>query len=106
MQHIYEEAEAAAIAAAKAHDAQLPPEAQRGLDCGFAWVEVRPARGAFITWCRKNGKGSKHWRSGWQFWNPSHHGTQSIGTKVAGARAFAEVLRKYGIDASVDSRLD
>jgi hypothetical protein len=38
---IYNDAMTAAIAAAKAEDARLPPENARGLDCGFAWVEAR-----------------------------------------------------------------
>lgn len=106
-------ATAAAIEAANAYDAKLPPETSRGLDCGFAWVDLPTATTPFARYCRAQAAGgdsrhygSKHWRKGWQFWNPSNHNTQSIGTKLAGAQAFAEVLRANGIDAYAGSRLD
>ena len=33
--------------------------------CGFAWIVIRPARGPFITWCKKNGIGSNAYGGGW-----------------------------------------
>ena len=110
-QAIYEEALKAAHAAAAQSEAQLPPESQRGFDCGFAWVRVHPARGNFITWCKKNGKGkslSSYGMSGYEFYysefDPTK--TQSIDTHFAAARAFAGVLTEHGINAHADKRLD
>jgi len=74
--------------------------------CGFAWVTVRPARGPFVTWCKKNEKGSKHWNTGWYFWGSHVWGGQSIERKEAGMKAFAEVLKGYGLNATMGSRLD
>lgn len=106
VQEIFVAAETAAVSASIAYDATLPPETARGLDCGFAWVVVRPARGPFVNWCKANGKGRTGHGGGWHFWNPGKHPTQSIDTKQAGARAFAHVLAAHGIVAEVGSRLD
>lgn len=87
--------------------------------CGFAWVVVRPARGKFISWCKAQKKlaadrytaaryGSNHWAGGWEFWMPGRevYNGQDCDVFYAGAVAFAEVLNKYGINASACSRLD
>lgn len=74
--------------------------------CGFAWVDLPSARTPFVTWCKKNGVGSKHWRKGWQIWRPTGNGTQSMSVLEAGAYAFAEVLTKHGIQAWAGSRPD
>jgi hypothetical protein len=110
----YEEALSAAKAAANAHDAKLGAETARGFDCGFAWVELRPATHPFVRWLKAipHGRehGSKGWNGGWHIWNPSQHPTQSIGTKEAGARAFRDVLVHHaciaGLTVSVGSSLD
>jgi len=49
--------------------------------CGFAWVNVSPARGAFVNYLKSINAGHK-------------------------AGAFAKVLNSYGINASAGSRLD
>lgn len=106
---IFVAAETAAIAAAAAEHAKLPPEQQRGFDCGFGWAVVKPARGPFINWCRANGKGYKkdYGGGGWCFWSPAHaHYTQSVSVHYAGAVAFAEVLTANGLNAYADQRLD
>jgi hypothetical protein len=85
--------------------------------CGFAWVNVKPARGAFYNALKAHRLGGRHVHqnyggSGVQLWNPSNNHTQSITPKEEGAYAFVEVLRKHGltyengISLSVDSRLD
>lgn len=99
--------------------------------CGFAWVIVRPARGKFVNWCKKQiekagadlpeGRerkmaeqtaertyGSLHWQSGWQFWQPAsrHYRGQSVDAYEAAARAFAKVLNDNGIPAIYQSRMD
>ena len=74
--------------------------------CGFAWVDIPDGRSPFVNWARKNNVGSKHYQKGWQFWNPSGNFTQSMDIKEMGSRAFAQVLRGYGIDAYAGSRAD
>jgi len=91
--------------------------------CGFAWVNIRPARGKFVNWCKAQNKiateahekkwpqktyGDNGWPTGWQLWKPGskgYHG-QSIDMYEAASRAFAEVLIKHGIPATTGSRLD
>lgn len=95
--------------------------------CGFAWVKIRPARGPFVTWCKKQNAaatvaktaemgrhyqvtsyGDLAYNGGWEIWSAgskNYHG-QSVDTKEVAARAFAEVLNKHGIKAMVGSRLD
>ena len=41
-----------------------------------------------------------------QLWNPAKMGVQSVGILEEGARAAAEVFRKYGFEAYAGSRLD
>lgn len=80
-------------------------EGRGGLDCGFAWVHVAKAREAV---CRL-GQGRKHHKAGWVFWMPgraAYPSAQSVGVFQPGARAFAAVLQKHGIDCYADSRLD
>lgn len=85
----------------------------RGDACGFAWVTVYPANCKFVNWCKKQIKlnnatgafldnlkyGRKEYGGGWTFWSPGYFNGQEISIKEAGAEAFAEVLRKYGINA-------
>ena len=72
--------------------------------CGFAWVNISPARGAFVTYLKKIGEGHKAYYGGYEFF--VHEFGQSITRKEAFAYAFAKVLRSYGIPASAGSRLD
>jgi len=83
--------------------------------CGFAWVKwfAKGTGGAFIRALKKAGlAGDPNSRcevrpaypNGYQFW--VHEGNQSFERKRAYAMAFAAVLRKHGIEAFPDSRLD
>ena len=72
--------------------------------CGFAWVNISPARGAFVTYLKSKKIGGKAYYGGYEFW--VHEFGQSVDRKSAFAGAFAEVLRSYGIPASAGSRLD
>ncbi len=97
--------------------------------CGFAWVDLSDARSPFVKWCKSQIKlasqgtespreeriaiqnaerlyGSKHYKKGWTFWNPSKHNAQTVDILEAGADAFAKVLRSHGIEAHANSRLD
>ena len=121
----YSAALRASIDAAIDYDVKLGPEQSRGLDCGFAWVELRPATHPFVRWLKKQASaqisltdgrstgrdyGDKGYNGGWHIWNPSQHHTQSIGTKEAGARAFRNELVKHactaGLIINVGSRFD
>lgn len=110
---------AAYAAADKAIAAEVArePENPYALDCGFAWVVVKPARGPFITWCKKQiaaaegtrGKlrfGRSEYGGGWTFWCPGDFRGQSVRIIKQGARAFCAVLTANGLDAAVHSRLD
>jgi len=72
--------------------------------CGFAWVNISPARGAFVNWLKAQGIGSKGYYGGYEIWVREFG--QSVDRKAAFASAFAEVLNKYGINAYGQSRLD
>ena len=73
--------------------------------CGFAWVNIKPARGKFVTWMKKNNVGRKdNYYGGWTVW-VSGFG-QSMARKEDYARAFSKVLGDYGITAHSMSRMD
>ena len=72
--------------------------------CGFAWVTISPARGAFVTYLKSINAGSKGYYGGYQIWVREFG--QSITRKEAFAGAFAKVLNSYGISAFAESRLD
>lgn len=114
---IFEAASKAAKEAAEAENARLDPEEKRGLDCGFAWVDIPTPRNAtpevkaFVKWCKANSQGAPrgYGKAAWQFWSPAHANTQSVSVHYAGAAAFALVLRNAGIEgarAAAGQRLD
>jgi hypothetical protein len=102
-QLVIDEATAAASAAT---DQYLRTTGEHPFNCGFAWVTIRPARGAIVTAMKASGVGRKGYGGGWQVWNPSGTFTQDSSAIYAGAKAYADVLKKYGVDASASSRLD
>ena len=74
--------------------------------CGFAWVIIRPARGAFVNWMKAEGIGSSNYGGGYRVHNPSGSMTQSISAVEAGADEFARVLGDHGINCYSQSRMD
>jgi hypothetical protein len=112
---IWEQAEAAGQKALAAYTEQYGYD--RG-SCGFAWIEIKPARGPFVTWCKKANAadtsrkstpyGDNGWNGGWVLWAPGTKGYsgQSVNAIEAGARGFANVLEENGIKCHVGSRLD
>ena len=78
--------------------------------CGFANVTVRPARGKFVTHCKKYGIGRKSYYGGWQVasWEfaASTRYNQSMQVAEAAASAACAVLRSHGLTAYVESRMD
>lgn len=81
--------------------------------CGFAWVTVYPVYKGNTTAGKEERKvleamGFRKDYTGkaYEYWNPSKWGGQNVDVKEAGARAAANVLRKYGFKAYAGSRLD
>ena len=78
--------------------------------CGFASVIIKPARGKFVTELKKRKIGGAHYYGGysvssWEF-APSIRRDQSYERACAAAKGAVEVLKSYGINAYVDSRID
>lgn len=75
--------------------------------CGFAWVNIYGIKGN-----TKMGKALKaagvrqDYTKAFQIWNPAGYGCQNVDTLEEGARAAADVFRKYGFEAYAGSRLD
>lgn len=79
--------------------------------CGFAWVSVKPANKgntrlgkAERADLEKMGFFKNDYEKNYQLWISQFN--QSLQKKEAYARAFAKVLRQYGFDARVGSRMD
>lgn len=73
--------------------------------CGFAWVKIRPARGAFVKWLKENRIGRvDSYEGGYMIWVSDYN--QSMQKKETYARAFAKVLEQNGIKAYGMSRMD
>lgn len=111
---ILDEAHAAAREAVAAEG----PENTLALNCGFAWVTIS-GNEPLARWCRaarrklgndtyatRGTYGELHWHKGWMWWNPGDFHGQQVTHKEAGARAFRDALAKYGIVATIGSRLD
>ena len=89
--------------------------AYNGVDrgaCGFAWVNIYEHAGAKLKGNTRAGRAMKaagirqDWTKSFQIWNPSGYPVQNVDVLEAGARAAADVLRKYGFTAYAGSRLD
>ena len=75
--------------------------------CGFAWVSIHGIKGNTKIGRRLKQAGvEQSWDKSFQIWNPSGVGFQNIDCKEAGARAAAEVFKRYGFTAYAGSRLD
>jgi hypothetical protein len=74
--------------------------------CGFAWVKVSEKASTKLGRALKAVGFRKSYNGGLDLWNPGGSGTQSMDIKEAGAEAYAEVLRKFGINAYACSRAD
>lgn len=73
--------------------------------CGFAWVNIKPARGGFVTYLKSQGIGRHDsYEGGWTIW--VHQYGQSMERKHAYAAAFAQVLKEHGINAGAYARMD
>jgi len=73
--------------------------------CGFAWINIKPARGAFVQYLKSIDAGfPDSTYGGYSVWVSAFE--QSIERKEAYAKAFSKVLADYGIKSNVGSRLD
>ena len=73
--------------------------------CGFAWINIKPARGKFVKYLKDNNIGRKDsYYGGYTIW-VSGFG-QSLDRKSAYARAFVKVLNDNGLKAYAMSRMD
>jgi len=111
LKKIIDEAKAVAhMAAANFEDTHFPNGGWGA--CGFAWVNIYKHNDVPLKGNTKLGKALKaagveqNWQRTFSIWNPSKYPTQNIDTLEAGARAAADVLRKYGFTAYAGSRLD
>lgn len=76
--------------------------------CGFAWVRIKPARGAFIKFLKDNEIGVTSCMGGYMISMSLFTHSQSFERKEAAARAAVSVLKKYQVADKiwVESRLD
>ena len=82
--------------------------------CGFANVKVRPAKGKFVNFLKRQGIGDIAYKGGWRisYYDimPKSHPwrmTQSMSIKEIGCDAFAKVLEEqFGLDCISESRAD
>tara|TARA_X000001382_G_scaffold92011_2_gene66490 strand:- start:7345 stop:7731 length:387 start_codon:yes stop_codon:yes gene_type:complete len=87
-------------------------EHEEPMYCGFANVKIRPAKGSFVKWLKERKIGDKGWNGGYSISYYDFMGdvresfTQSMDLKEMGCDAFVAVLRKYGMDAYMESRAD
>ena len=108
---IIEEAKTEAATAAQAFENKYFPDGGWG-PCGFAWVDIYKHNDVPLKGNTKMGRAMKaagveqNWQRTFSIWNPSKYPTQNIDTLEAGARAAAQVFRKYGFTAYAGSRLD
>ena len=73
--------------------------------CGFAWLEIRPARGPIVTFLKKNGIGYINRYEGC-YQVSIHAFNQSLAKKEAYATAAADYLRSCGYEVYSGSRID
>lgn len=103
---IVAEAKAAAFAAADKYF----KERLGGVDqysCGFAWVNIYGIKGnTKLGRAMKEAGVRKDYTGAHQIWNPAQYGCQNVDTLEEGARAAAEVFKRYGFTAYAGSRLD
>lgn len=75
--------------------------------CGFAWTNIYKIKGNTKLGKMLKAAGVRQdYTKAFQIWNPAKMGCQSVGILEEGARAAADVFRKYGFEAYAGSRLD
>ena len=75
--------------------------------CGFASTKIYGVKGnTRLGKAFKQAGLEKDYSGAYSIWNPSGHGGQSMDVKEVGAQACADVFRKYGFTAYMESRAD
>jgi hypothetical protein len=76
--------------------------------CGFAWTNIYDVKAStkLGKMLQAAGVRKNTYERAFQLWNPSGHRAQNVDTLEAGARAAADVFKKYGFKAYAGSRLD
>ena len=106
LREIVAQAQDAAYRAADVFEQEHFPNGGWGA-CGFAWMNLYGIKGNTKIGRRLKLAGvDQSWDKSFQIWNPSKYPTQNVDTLEAGARAAAEVFKKYGFTAYAGSRLD
>ena len=106
IRNILEEATEAAYTAADAFENKYFPDNGWGA-CGFAWVDIFGIKGNTKLGRAMKAAGiAKDYKGAYSIWNPSKYPTQNVDTLEAGARAAADVFKRYGFTAYAGSRLD
>ena len=106
IQNILAEATQAAAQAADEFENKYFPDGGWGA-CGFAWVDIWNIKGnTKLGRAMKQAGITKSYNGAHQIWNPSKYPTQNVDTLEAGARAAADVFKRYGFTAYAGSRLD
>lgn len=95
-----------ATAAAQRAEAEFRAKHGEPGYCGFAWVTVPEKASTKLGRALKTVGFRKEYGGGLSLWNPGGSFTQSMDIKEAGAQAYADTLRQYGIDAYMSSRAD
>lgn len=100
------EAKTAAVAASTRYFEEELNSEDRGL-CGFAWVNIYGVKGntRLGRMLKKAGVEQDYTRA-FQIWSPGKAYCQNVDCHLAGARAAANVFRKYGFESYAGSRLD
>jgi hypothetical protein len=100
---IWKKAQQAAVDATKK---TIEANPNQWYPCGFAWVRIKPARGAFVDFLKKIDAGYTSEDGGYVVHNPSGHHTMWMDAKYDGACACAAVLREHGINATAEQMID
>lgn len=75
--------------------------------CGFAWVNVYKVKLSTKVGKEFEAVGfRKSYHKGIEIYNPAGYVGQNVNIKYAGAKAYADVFKKYGFDAYAADRLD
>ena len=80
-----------------------------GYPCGFAWLNIKPARGPFVKMLKEMGIGRPDsYYGGYSLssYDCCNFNGQNMDVKDDGVSAFREVLRQNGITANVHTRID
>lgn len=75
--------------------------------CGFASTKIYKIKGnTKIGKMLKAAGVRQSYDKSFEIWNPAGYGCQNVDTLEEGARAAADVLKRYGFEAYAWSRLD